>query len=96
MGMIGHAIEITDIFTDEMNGVIGAGLNTYNDEVTKFSDGKPLAIIVRDKQTADVIGSQPKITQPRMIIRPPAQRPVVFAVRLRNRQIVYRRMASPH
>jgi len=45
-----YTIEINNEITDEMNEVIGSGLNAYNDEITKYSDRQPLAIVVRDKK----------------------------------------------
>jgi len=54
--MMEYAIEITDEITDEMNSVIGDGLNAYNDEITKYSDRKPLAVVIKDLKTGKVIG----------------------------------------
>lgn len=51
-----YTIEINNEITDEMNEVIGSGLNAYNDEITKYSDRQPLAIVVRDKKNGHVIG----------------------------------------
>jgi GNAT superfamily N-acetyltransferase len=54
--MTRHTVEITDEITEEMSEVIGAGLNAYNDEIAKYNDRKSLAIVVRDKQSGQVIG----------------------------------------
>lgn len=54
--MASNAIEITDAITEEMQKVIGGGLNAYNDEITKLDDRKALAIVVRDPETGSVIG----------------------------------------
>src|SRR5690606_3545682 len=51
-----YTIETNNEITDEMNEAIGSGLNAYNDEITKYSDRQPLAIVVRDKKTGHVIG----------------------------------------
>ncbi len=54
--MASNAIEITDAITEEMQKVIGGGLNAYNDEITKLDDRKALAIVIRDPETGSVIG----------------------------------------
>jgi len=54
--MTKHTIEVTNKITEDMSEVIGAGLNAYNDDITKFNDRKSLAIVVRDKQSGQVIG----------------------------------------
>lgn len=54
--MTKHTIEVTNKITEDMNEVIGAGLNAYNDDITKYNDRKSLAIVVRDKQSGQVIG----------------------------------------
>ncbi len=51
-----HDIEMTDEITEEMNEVIGEGLNAYNDAITKYTDRKPLAVVIRDKCTGKIIG----------------------------------------
>lgn len=54
--MTKHTVGITDEITEEMSEVIGSGLNAYNDEIAKYNDRKSLAIVVRDKQSGQVIG----------------------------------------
>ncbi len=54
--MTKHTIEVTNEITEDMSEVIGAGLNAYNDDITKYNDRKSLAIVVRDKQSGQVIG----------------------------------------
>lgn len=54
--MTKHTVEITNEITEEMSEIIGAGLNAYNDEITKYNDRKSLAIVVRDKQSGQLIG----------------------------------------
>jgi len=54
--MTKHTVEISDEITEEMSEVVGSDLNAYNDEIAKYNDRKSLAIVVRDKQSGQVIG----------------------------------------
>jgi len=51
-----YTIEITDLITDEMNKIIGDGLNAFNDGITNINDRKPLAIVVKDNITGVIQG----------------------------------------
>lgn len=54
-----HAPEIivTDAADDESVQVIGKGLNHFNDQHVGYGDRQPLAVLVRDPQSGDVVGS---------------------------------------
>ncbi|WP_370540270.1 hypothetical protein [Advenella sp. FME57] len=54
--MNAYTIEITDLITDEMNKIIGDGLNAFNDAITNIDDRQPLAIVVKDTITGAVQG----------------------------------------
>ena len=53
-----HAPEIivTDAADDESIQVIGKGLNHFNDQHVGYGDRQPLAVLVRDPQSGDVVG----------------------------------------
>lgn len=53
-----HAPEIivTNEADDESIQIIGNGLNHFNDQHVGYGDRQPLAVLVRDPQSGDVVG----------------------------------------
>ncbi len=51
-----HEIIVTDTVSDQIEEIIGGGLNSYNDEVTGYADRRPLAVLVTDPETGEVLG----------------------------------------
>ncbi|CAJ0702751.1 GNAT family N-acetyltransferase [Ralstonia holmesii] len=53
-----HAPEIivTNEADDETIQIIGNGLNHFNDQHVGYGDRQPLAVLVRDPQSGDVVG----------------------------------------
>ena len=51
-----HEIIVTDTVSDQIEEIIGGGLNSYNDEVTGYADRRPLAVLVTDSETGEVLG----------------------------------------
>jgi GNAT superfamily N-acetyltransferase len=51
-----HEIIVTDTVDDQIEEIIGGGLNAYNDEVTGYADRQPLAVLVTDPETGEVLG----------------------------------------
>ena len=51
-----HEIIVTDAVSDQIEEIIGGGLNSYNDEVTGYADRRPLAVLVTDSETGEVLG----------------------------------------
>lgn len=49
-------IVVTDVVNRPIEEVIGGGLNSYNDEITGYADRQPLAVLVKDPVTGDVLG----------------------------------------
>jgi GNAT superfamily N-acetyltransferase len=49
-------IVVTDVIDGEIERAIGGGLNDFNDAVTGISDRRPLAVVVKDPTTGNVIG----------------------------------------
>ena len=49
-------IIVTDAADDESIQVIGKGLNHFNDQHVGYGDRQPLAVLVRDPQSGDVVG----------------------------------------
>jgi GNAT superfamily N-acetyltransferase len=47
---------LTDVVDPSMQQLLNEGLNSFNDEVTGYSDRRPLAITVRDPETGEVLG----------------------------------------
>lgn len=54
--MENYRIEITESAIDEIEELIAEGLNQYNDEVTGTNDRRPLAVVVRDPNSGEVLG----------------------------------------
>lgn len=50
------AIVVTDEIDPVAEDVIGNGLNRFNDEVTGYADRRPLAVVVRDSATGEILG----------------------------------------
>ena len=46
----------TDLISPAIEQAIGGGLNAFNDEVTGYSDRRPLAVLVQDPETGEVLG----------------------------------------
>ena len=46
----------TDTVSPMSEQVIGGGLNAFNDDVTGYSDRRPLAVLVQDPETGEVLG----------------------------------------
>jgi len=51
-----HEIVVTDVVSERAEQLVGWGLNAYNDEITGYSDRRPLAVLVKDPQTDEVLG----------------------------------------
>lgn len=49
-------ILLTDTVTDEMEAVIGDGLNDYNSHVAGYADSRPVAVVVRAPDTGRILG----------------------------------------
>ena len=49
-------IVLTDVVDDRLEAVINDGLNAFNDEVTGYSDRHPLAVVVKDPATGEILG----------------------------------------
>lgn len=49
-------IVVTDAVNKQIEEIIGGGLNSYNDEMTGYADRQPLAVLVKDPVTGDVLG----------------------------------------
>ncbi|NIX76007.1 GNAT family N-acetyltransferase [Microvirga terricola] len=49
-------IVVTNIIDQEIEKLIGGGLNAFNDEVTGYADRQALAVLVRDPVTGHVLG----------------------------------------
>ena len=49
-------IIVTDEADDESIQIIGNGLNHFNDQHVGYGDRQPLAVLVRDPQSGDVVG----------------------------------------
>jgi len=49
-------IVVTDAVDTRIEEVIGGGLNAYNDEITGYADRQPLAVLVTDPETGEVLG----------------------------------------
>lgn len=47
---------LTDVVDPALQQLLSDGLNSYNDEVTGYSDRRPLAITVQDPETGEVLG----------------------------------------
>lgn len=47
------------LVTDHVDGIeeiVAGGLNAYNDEVTGYADRQPLAVVVKDPESGEVLG----------------------------------------
>jgi GNAT superfamily N-acetyltransferase len=51
-----HEIIVTDTVGDQIEEIVGGGLNAFNDEVTGYADRQPLAVLVTDPETGEVLG----------------------------------------
>jgi len=47
---------LTDVVDPAMQQLVSDGLNSFNDEITGYSDRRPLTITVRDPETGEVLG----------------------------------------
>ena len=56
MSMEKYLIEVAENATEEIEALIEAGLNQYNDEITGTNDRRPLAVVVRDPASGEVLG----------------------------------------
>ena len=50
------AIVVTDAFDRQVEEIIGGGLNAYNDAAVGYADRQPLAVLVKDPETGEVLG----------------------------------------
>jgi len=51
-----HEIITTDRVSEQIEQLVGRGLNAYNDEITGYSDRQPLAVLVKDSETDEILG----------------------------------------
>ena len=51
-----HEITVTDEVTPEFERLVGDGLNAFNDEVVRYSDRRPLAVVLRDAPSGALLG----------------------------------------
>jgi GNAT superfamily N-acetyltransferase len=49
-------ILVTDVIDRSIEEAVGGGLSDFNDAVTGLSDRRPLAAVVRDPKTGDILG----------------------------------------
>lgn len=49
-------ILVTDFVDKQIEEIIGGGLNSYNDEITGYADRRPLAVLIKDPVTGEVLG----------------------------------------
>jgi GNAT superfamily N-acetyltransferase len=56
MSMEKYLIEVAENATEEIEALIEVGLNQYNDEITGTNDRRPLAVVVRDPASGEVLG----------------------------------------
>ncbi len=49
-------IVVTDALDRQAEQAIGAGLSAFNDEVTGINDRRPLAVVVKNPETGEVLG----------------------------------------
>ena len=49
-------IIVTDVIDRPIEEAIGGGLASFNDAVTGISNRRPLAVVVRDPETNDIVG----------------------------------------
>jgi GNAT superfamily N-acetyltransferase len=49
-------IVLTDVVDDRLEAVIDGGLNAYNDAAIGYSDRRPLAVMVKDPATGEILG----------------------------------------
>ena len=49
-------ISVTDVVDDPVRDVIGGGLKAFNETAAGYSDIQPLAVLVRDPASNDVVG----------------------------------------
>jgi GNAT superfamily N-acetyltransferase len=49
-------ITVTDVVEPPMQEAVGGGLNRFNDAVTGTSDRRPLAVVLRDPETGEIVG----------------------------------------
>ena len=56
--MAGPDVEVTlsDTVEDGFETLLSDGLNVYNDEVTGYSDRRPLVVVVKDSATGEILG----------------------------------------
>ncbi|MGV8918827.1 MAG: GNAT family N-acetyltransferase [Pseudomonas sp.] len=51
-----NLILVGDEADPEVERVISDGLDTFNDQITRFSDRRPLTVVVKDPDTKEVLG----------------------------------------
>ncbi|CAI2529864.1 GNAT family N-acetyltransferase [Serratia ficaria] len=54
--MNNYPVEVLDNVSTEIEALIGAGLDSYNDEITGNNDRLPLAVVVRDPHSGKALG----------------------------------------
>lgn len=54
--MNNYPVEVLDNVSTEIEALIGAGLDSYNDEITGNNDRLPLAVVVREPHSGKALG----------------------------------------
>jgi GNAT superfamily N-acetyltransferase len=49
-------VTLTDTVEDGFETLLSDGLNVYNDEITGYSDRRPLSVVVKDPATGEILG----------------------------------------
>jgi GNAT superfamily N-acetyltransferase len=49
-------IELTETADERLEALINDGLNAFNDDVTGYSDRRPLSVVVRDPESGEILG----------------------------------------
>jgi GNAT superfamily N-acetyltransferase len=49
-------IVVTDVIEPAMQEAIGGGLNHFNDAITGMNDRRPLAVVLKDPESGEVLG----------------------------------------
>jgi len=59
-----HEIIVTDTVGDQIEEIVGGGLNAHNDEVTGYADGQPLAVLTALMITEGIVESRRQTPSP--------------------------------
>jgi GNAT superfamily N-acetyltransferase len=49
-------VTLSDTVEDGFETLLSDGLNVYNDEITGYSDRRPLSVVVKDSATGEILG----------------------------------------